>query len=136
MADFKIAINKILMSEGGYVDDPSDSGGETYKGISRINWPTWAGWRSVDALKDEPTFPKNLKKDTYLQDSVLNFYRTNFWNKVGGDFMDSQSIADLLIDSAINEGITPAIKRAQGIVGLPQTGKVTDELVQKLNMLK
>lgn len=136
MADFKKAIEKILLSEGGYSHDPNDSGGETYKGISRKFWPDWSGWRLVDQHKADTEFPKVLSKDVYLQDLVVSFYKKNFWDKIGGDFIDSQSVAGLLVDSAVNEGITPAIKRAQEIVGLPQTGKITDELVQKLNMLK
>ena len=35
MADFRLAYKKIEAAEGGYVNDPDDKGGETYKGISR-----------------------------------------------------------------------------------------------------
>ena len=35
MADFKKAIDKILVNEGGYVNDPTDKGGETKFGISK-----------------------------------------------------------------------------------------------------
>lgn len=37
MANYK-AISKVLKHEGGYVNDPDDKNGETYKGISRKNW--------------------------------------------------------------------------------------------------
>ena len=35
MADFKIAFEKVLEQEGGYVNDVNDPGGETYKGVAR-----------------------------------------------------------------------------------------------------
>ena len=65
----------------------------------------------------------------------MSFYRDNFWNKVGGDFIDDQDIADMLVDAAVNEGIKPAVKRAQKIVGIAQTGEFSEELKTKLNSL-
>jgi len=35
MAKFNLAFSKMLFHEGGYVNDPDDLGGETYKGIAR-----------------------------------------------------------------------------------------------------
>jgi len=66
---------------------------------------------------------------------LLIFYKVNFWDKIGGDFIASQTIGNNLVDSAVNEGIKPAIKRAQEIVLLAQTGIITPELVTKLNLL-
>lgn len=135
MADYKHAIAKVLLTEGGYANDKDDSGGETYKGISRNNWPKWTGWAVIDAAKRSPDFPANLKPRNILGDAVMNFYRTNFWDKVGGDLIDDQDIADLLVDAAVNEGIKPAVKRAQMIVGIAQTGVFSEELKTKLNSL-
>jgi len=135
MADYKKAILKVLLTEGGYVNDSDDAGGETYKGIARNFWPTWTGWSVIDSAKKKSGFPSNLKPTNILGDAVMNFYRVNFWDKVGGDFIDDQEIGNSLVDSAINEGIKPAVKRAQSIVGLAQTGIVTPELVEKLNSM-
>ena len=33
------AFKEVAAIEGGYVNDPQDTGGETYKGISRVNHP-------------------------------------------------------------------------------------------------
>lgn len=135
MSNFKIAIVKILSSEGGYSNDPDDTGGETYRGISRKFWPKWTGWAVIDSAKKRAGFPANLKSTNILGDAVMNFYRFNFWDAIGGDSIKNQSISNMLVDSAVNEGIVPAIKRAQKIVSLPQTGHVTDELLTKLNTL-
>jgi lysozyme family protein len=135
MADYKHAIAKVLLTEGGYVNDSTDAGGETYKGIARNFWPKWTGWAVIDAAKRSPDFPANLKPRNILGDAVMNFYHTNFWDKVGGDQIASQTIADMLVDSAVNEGIKPAVKRAQVIVGLAQSGIVDSELVKRLNSM-
>lgn len=137
MANFKISIPKVLKYEGGYVNDPNDNGGETYKGISRKFWSKWEGWVIIDKYKkSKVNFPKVLDGDTKLQDLILTFYKTNFWDKIGGDKINSQSIADLMFDGAINEGISPVIKRSEANVGLNGTGKVSDELIKRLNSLK
>lgn len=135
MANYRHAIAKVLLTEGGYANDKDDSGGETYKGVARNFWPRWTGWAFVDQAKKLPNFPASLSKISALQDSVIAFYRTNFWDKVGGDFIDDQDIADLLVDAAVNEGIKPAVKRAQMIVGIAQTGVFSEELKTKLNSL-
>ena len=57
-------ISKTLETEGGYVNDPSDSGGETYCGIARNSNPKWEGWKIVDAHKP-------LKWNQKIQDSIL-----------------------------------------------------------------
>jgi lysozyme family protein len=43
MADFKQAYQLVLQNEGGYVNDPNDPGGETYKGVAR-NIYIVTGW--------------------------------------------------------------------------------------------
>jgi len=135
MANYKEAIKKVLQTEGGYVNDPDDAGGETYKGIARNFWRNWSGWPVIDHARGHDDFPHCLGSIVLVQDAVINFYKQNFWDKIGGDFVDNQDIANNLVDSAVNEGIKPAVKRAQGIVLMTQTGVVTPELVTKLNSL-
>jgi lysozyme family protein len=135
MADYKHAIAKVLVTEGGYVNDPDDAGGETYKGIARNFWKNWAGWTIIDHAKGHDDFPHCLNSISLVLDAVISFYKTNFWDKVGGDMIASQTIADMLVDSAVNEGIKPAVKRAQVIVRLPQSGVIDAELVKRLNAL-
>ena len=60
---FEDIFNKTMGIEGGYVDDPDDRGGETYKGISRKNHPAWEGWEIIDSMKEmeHSVFPENLE---------------------------------------------------------------------------
>lgn len=136
MANYKTAISKVLMHEGGYVNDPDDSGGETYKGISRRFHPSWGGWVLIDELRKKTDFPKGITVNPMLNGLVQTFYKVEFWDKLGCEGINEQAIADLLIDSAVNEGISPAIKRAQSIAGLPQTGKVNADLITKINLMR
>ena len=79
MADYKHSIAKVLRTEGGYVNDKDDSGGETYKGISRVNWPRWSGWVIVDICKkDSKNFPKNLYSNPTLNELVVGV--VEYWN--------------------------------------------------------
>jgi lysozyme family protein len=135
MADYLIAIKPVILIEGGYVNDPNDNGGETYKGISRKFWGQSKVWPIVDASKVLQNFPGNLSSNSDLQNLIISFYKINFWNPIGGDNINNQPIANLLVDSAVNEGISPAIKRAEVIVGLPSTGHISDALINKLNAL-
>lgn len=48
---FDKALEQVLKDEGGYVNDPIDSGGETFRGVSRNNNPNWRGWKLIDEAK-------------------------------------------------------------------------------------
>ena len=139
MSDFEKAIKPVLVSEGvtlhslGYVNDPTDNGGETIAGISRKFWPNWQGWTIVDAAKKESNFPLSLLHNIVLIGLINDFYKAHFWGRMSE--INDQSISGLLIDSGVNEGTIPAIKRAQNIVGILENGKLDDSLINDLNNL-
>ena len=139
MADFNVSVKDTLVHEGintnmGYVNDPTDRGGETIAGIARKFHPNDPIWALVDSAK-KGNFPQNLKDIPGILDKIKDFYRANYWNKVHGDELKSQKIASILFDTAVMEGYRAAIKRAQGIVGETQNGIMTQELINKLNSL-
>ena len=112
MADFNSAYQILLVHEGGYVDDPDDPGGETYRGIARKSWPNWEGWGIVDTLKSQQGFPGSPDEHSDLQDKVKSFYLDNFWNKVKGVGINEQRIADSIFDFAVNAGAVTSSKLA------------------------
>lgn len=122
MAQFDTALPIILQYEGGYVNDPQDSGGETYKGISRKMNPQWSGWTVVDTEKKQAGFPLSLDKNPTLQQSVASFYKTNYWDKIQGDQMQNQNVATSIFDFAVNAGVTTSIKLAQQTVKVNNDG--------------
>ena len=66
MADFTKAVNPLLQSEGGYVDDPDDKGGETICGISRVHHPDWRGWVQIDGIKEARNVDLKIIINQYL----------------------------------------------------------------------
>lgn len=108
MSYFPQALAATLKHEGGYVDDPADRGGETYYGISRKNHSGWPGWERVDALKN--TVSRNaLNTDLELDKLVEDFYRTEFWERIGGDALTDRALACVLFDAGVNLGAGKAV---------------------------
>lgn len=110
MAKFEDSLAAILRNEGGYSNVVADSGQETYRGISRKNWPDWIGWKVVDANRDGANFPSNLESSALLQLNVAEFYRSNFWRF---DELASQAVATKLMDMCVNMGFGQGIRLAQ-----------------------
>jgi len=100
---FDEAYIEILANEGGYVNDPKDSGGETYKGIARKHWPKWGGWVLVDMWSNSSAFRDELEKDKVLQQEVADFYRVQYWDQLKCDQLPHEIRLELF-DTAINQG--------------------------------
>ena len=126
MANFEIAYEKTLAAEGGYKlhTVKGDRGGMTFAGISRNNWPDWIGWQLIDA--GETAGPR-------IEASVKAFFKAYFWDKIYGDQIGFQGVADVIYDFAVNSGIIPAVKRVQKIVGASQDGILGPKTFAKLN---
>ena len=135
MANFKIAYKRTSVFEGGYVNDPDDNGGETYCGIARKFHSTWKGWIIIDFQKKKDDFPKNLSnREIELKKLEGDFYKENFWDKIWGDKINNQKVANDMYDTAVNMGIASAIRIAQQVIGMTITGKWSDEL--KYNLMQ
>ena len=146
MADFNTAINPVLQSEGGYVDDPDDKGGETICGISRVHHPDWQGWEKVDGMKEARNININEMINIFFQNGegsalIRDFYITNYWSKIRGNDIEDQNLADKLLDVAINLGYKRAAKflqRALNAVNYRQSEIAVDGIIgnQSLSSLK
>ncbi|WP_018415584.1 glycoside hydrolase family 108 protein [Teredinibacter turnerae] len=134
MADFSVAITSTLKAEGGYVHDPDDPGGETYKGIARNRNSKWQGWIAVDLLKKQRGFPANLEDDLQLQALVHELYELKYWDKIRGDDIVDQDIADSIFDFAVNAGPATSSKLAQLAVGATADGVIGEKTLEKLNV--
>lgn len=108
MANFQTSYKLVLDYEGGYSNDASDRGGETYCGIARNFFPNWRGWVYVDAAKKEygtrsSTLTKQLKTVSDLQDAVAEWYKTEWWDKLKLSKL-SQALANEIFEQSINLG--------------------------------
>lgn len=133
MADFDIAFEKTMGHEGGYVDDPDDAGGETYRGISRRYNPTWKGWDIIDDCKK---YDFNIKtclkmKGNLIDSLVKDFYKDRYWNPFWGDEIDSQLIANEMFDTAVNMGVSRAVRFLQQSLNyMNRNGKLYSDIVE------
>lgn len=105
MADFSIAYAATMGHEGRYANNPNDRGKETWKGISRKNFPRWSGWSLVDSCKGSKSFPENLRDNQQLEQLVRAFYKMEFWGRLSLDQVLDQSIANEMFDTAVNCGV-------------------------------
>lgn len=100
---FEQAFEFVFQEEGGYVNDPSDSGGETKHGISKRAHP------GVDI--------KSLTKET-----VKPIYY-DYWKKVKADLLPEQ-LRLQVFDFGFNAGTVTSIKLLQRLCQVKQDGKI------------
>ena len=133
MADVKEALRITLKHEGGYVHDPDDPGGETYKGVARRSNQNWLGWRIVDDMKHNSDFPKCLDSHTVLQQRIVELYKNKYWDRVKGDLIENQTIANKIFDIAVNMGPGTAAKLLQATLSVKVDGSIGKQTLSALN---
>jgi len=118
MSDFLTAHKEVMGHEGGYANNPDDTGGETYKGVARNHHPRWGGWKYIDGAKAQivrqPAYGTGeyanwarhlngkLAEINALQQMVLEFYRAEFWKRLGE--VTDQALATWVYDKDVNTG--------------------------------
>lgn len=139
MANYNIAYNKVIKVEGGYVNDPDDAGGETYMGISRKFNPNAKFWKVIDEIKSINKNITNkemntiLKKNNSIVGEIKNIYKNKYWDKLYLDNLNSQKIAEELFDTAVNMGVSVAVKILQNSLRVKTDGKMTNDLIKRIN---
>jgi len=123
MAKFTIAEAITGRNEGGYANNPSDNGGETYAGIARNHWPKWEGWKIIDNIKfslkeyklpiSSANINKYAKLSVPLTDLISKFYSQNFWDVNNLDLINDQQLANSVYDFGVNSGTGRAAKFLQ-----------------------
>jgi len=126
MANFEQAFEKMIADEGGYVlhNVAGDTGGMTYAGIARNKNPQWPGWKLID---------NEAINNPLLTGMVRNFYKVEFWDRVRGDEIANQTVAENIFNFSVNTGMGVAVKLAQLIVGATPDGAVGEKTLQKFN---
>ena len=120
-------INMILQREGGYSSgkdskSSGDLGGETYRGITRKNFPKWSGWKIVD--KNKPLKYNQIIKNAQLEDDVRQFYYEQFYTPMKIDNINSLLISGHLLCHGVNAGIGNAVKLLQQAINQAYSVKI------------
>lgn len=133
MADFLTAFQRTEKNEGKniWTKMPGDAGGETWSGISRKANPTWAGWKIIDGIKNKKNGQKISSPE--LEGLKRSLYRSNYWEPVWGDKIKNQKVANDLYDTGVNIGPSMSIKLSERQFNMKETGRMSDELLNKLN---
>jgi lysozyme family protein len=98
--NFDQAFSRLIDSEGGYVNNPSDHGGETKFGISKRSYP-------------------QLDITNLTLDGAKAIYLRDFWEPLGDAH---PAIKFQCFDFAVNSGIGTAIRKLQAAVGVADDG--------------
>jgi lysozyme family protein len=88
MANYKKVIPFILQAEGGYVNNPSDKGGETNKGIT---WNTWVSFYG-------DTTASHNRFIVMMSDDWGQVFKKGYWDKCLADQITDQAIANTIAD--------------------------------------
>jgi len=93
-------INGIIEREGGYVDDPNDSGGETNWGITL---KVAREWGYAGAMVDLP------------RETAYEIYSSRYWHELCADDIEllSERICAEVVDTGVNTGVVRAARFLQ-----------------------
>lgn len=120
MAKFEIAEAITGRNEGGYANNPADTGGETFAGIARNHWPKWEGWKYIDGIKKDyksaSVINKRASQMPDLIKLISKFYKQNFWDVLKLDLVRDQQLANSVYDFGVNSGTSRAAKFLQQAV--------------------
>ncbi|MBA5235269.1 peptidoglycan-binding protein [Pectobacterium aroidearum] len=115
---FTHAVAFVLAKEGGYVNDPTDKGGETKFGISDLRDGIRDGMTDIDGDKK----PDVSIKDLTLEQASQIYYRDYWYPSYCNDWPDGISL--IVFDSSVQHGVKKAIQLLQEAAGVTADGIV------------
>lgn len=124
IGNFEKCLELMLEHEGGFVNDPRDSGGMTNLGVTKLVWEEWLG-RPVSEKEMRALTPK----------FVAPMYKRKYWDACRADELIS-GVDYCVFDVSVNSGTGRAIKLLQQTVGATPDGgfgPITMALVKKTN---
>lgn len=106
--NFDQAFDRLISHEGGYVNHPSDPGGETMFGVTK-RVATAHGY--YGNMRDLP------------RDTAKRIAREAYWDRIKADQYDG-AIGFQVFDAAYNHGIGNAVRFLQRAVGVADDGQI------------
>lgn len=110
--NFARCLGAVLLHEGGYVNDPQDTGGATNLGVTQSSLGDWLGRAAtIDEVK------------ALTPESVSGLYRQNFWMPPGCDPLPS-GLDYMVFDASVQHGPARAARMLQDAAGVAIDGQV------------
>ncbi len=114
VASFDPAVTKTLLFEGGQTNDPKDPGGLTRFGIAQ-------------------KFHPDINVATLTLEEAKDIYKKEYWSPLSADVIQSQAVAEMLFDAAVNIGVKTTANLIQTILGVPCVGVMDVTTLNSLN---
>lgn len=119
--NFDLSLERMLRSEGGFVDHPKDPGGVTNLGVTKRVWEDFTGTKvTVDDMR------------ALTVENVTELYRTNYWNLIRGNDLP-HGLDYAVFDYAVNSGGGRAGRHIQEVVGTTVDGGIGPNTIQAIN---
>lgn len=112
--------------EKGLVILPFDKGGPTVCGVT---YATYCTWRKQAGFS-KPTVEQMV---TMSLADWLGIYKSLFWDKIQGDKIGSQAVADMLVDWCWTAGVPWPVRRLQNLIGVKADGIIGNKTLYELN---
>ena len=120
--NFQECLDLVLKSEGGWVNNPADPGGETNLGVTKRVWVEYVG-HPVDSLK-------KLTKD-----DVAPLYELKYWRPCYCEVLP-RGLDFIVFSMGVNAGPGRSVKLLQSAIGCVPDGVIgprTRELISSSN---
>lgn len=111
--NFGSSLAKVLVHEGGYVNDPADPGGATNKGVTQA---VYDGWRRSHGEAVQSVRSISV-------DEIAGIYRLLYWDRMRGDDLPA-GVDYAAFDFAVNSGVSRAAKFLQAVAGAADDGVI------------
>lgn len=111
----------VMQSEGGYVWDKDDAGGETNYGVTKTAWSEYLGRHIQDG-----------EMKTLTVEEVEPFYKSRYWDVNKCDELPA-GVDYVVFDFGVNAGVKRAAKFLQNALGIEADGSIGEGTIQAVH---
>lgn len=130
MANYKKIVPFFYKWEGGTSNDKNDSASKYDCGVNGIHTNkgvTYTAWVGVFGTNKVDRFLEMNNEDWGV------IFKRGYWDKVKGDKIELQSIAECLVSWAWGSGSRTAVKQMQKVLGVSVDGVIGNQTLNAIN---